>query len=116
MHRLARHPEPPGHLNDAVVVVQDRQHSLIALLHDTQLHQHDDDPLQLSDDGSSPAKKAQHRQARTITRNTGTGASVAQLPEPVREVSPTYRSQRVYHDPGQHMIGGVGDERGLGET
>lgn len=74
------------------------------LLDHSQHHQHNDDPLQLGDDESSPAKKAQHRQARTVTRNTATGASVAQQPEPVRETSHTYRSQHVNHDRGQHTV------------
>ena len=90
MHRLTGDPISSSNLDDG------------PLLDHTQLHQHDDDPQQLGNEESSPAKRAQHRQARTVTRNTGTGASVAQLPEPVREMSPTYRSQHVNHDPGQH--------------
>jgi hypothetical protein len=38
MHRLTRHPEPSANLDNTVPVVEDRQHSLIALLHHTQLH------------------------------------------------------------------------------
>ena len=51
---------------------------------------------------TSPSKKAQHHQTRTLTCNTATGATVAQLPEPVPELSHTYRSQHVHYEPGQH--------------
>ncbi len=110
---LSCHPEPSGNLHDTVPIIENPHHGLLALLHNTQLHQHDDDPLQFGDDGSSPAKKAQPHQARTLTCNTRTGATVAQEPEPVPKVSPTYRSQHVNHDPGQHTSDGqFGQEMG----
>jgi hypothetical protein len=34
--------------------------------------------------------------------HTATGTTVAQLPEPVPNVSPTYRSQHVHYEPGPH--------------
>ena len=40
MHRLARDVEPIGDLGDRHAIPDHREHCLIPLLHDTQLHQH----------------------------------------------------------------------------
>ena len=37
---LTRHVEPVGHLDDRNAIADDREHCLVPLLHDTQLHQH----------------------------------------------------------------------------
>jgi hypothetical protein len=64
MHTLTRHTRTRRHLQDRHALIQDLEHSLITLLHHTQLHQHDADPLRLTTVTSS-AKKAQLPQART---------------------------------------------------
>ena len=40
MHGLTRHVEASRHLNDRNAIADHREHCLIPLLHDTQLHQH----------------------------------------------------------------------------
>ncbi len=40
MDRLARHVEPVRHLHDRNAIADHREHCLVPLLHDTQLHQH----------------------------------------------------------------------------
>jgi hypothetical protein len=80
MHTLTRHPEPTGDLGHRHPA-QRLEHGLIALLHQPELHQHGPDPPGRRRSTSS-AKKAQHRQARIHGCNAGTGATVAQLPEP----------------------------------
>ena len=49
-------------------------------------------------------EEAQHQPASTLTCNTATGATVAQLPEPVPELEHTNRSQHVHYEPGQHNM------------
>ncbi len=44
-HRLTRHAITKRHISHRRSVIDDLQHSRIALLHNTQLHQHNDDPL-----------------------------------------------------------------------
>ena len=100
-------PEAARHIGHRRGVVQHLEHGLIPLFHQVELHQHDDDLPQTTTTRRSPSKKAQHRQTRTIKCNAATGATVAQLPEPVPKVSPTYRSQHVHHEPGQHRASGV---------
>ena len=55
VHRLTRHPEPARHLSHRRPIVQHLEHGLIALLHDTQLHEHQHDPL---DDDADPTTHA----------------------------------------------------------
>ena len=52
--------------------------------------------------GRGRAMRAQHLLSRTRGRNTATGTTVAQLPEPVPEPEHTNRSQHVHYEPGQH--------------
>ena len=40
MDRLARHVEAAGYLHDRDTIADHREHCLVPLLHDTQLHQH----------------------------------------------------------------------------
>ena len=59
MNRLTRHPIPRRHLGDRHALAQDLQHRRMPLLHQTQLHQHDDplpcdDPAATSEEGSAP--------------------------------------------------------------
>ena len=49
-----------------------------------------------------PTKRATRR--GPPTRNTATGATVAQQPGPAPKLSHTYRSQHVKHNPGRHRI------------
>ena len=102
MHRLARHTEADRNIGDRCSLVHHLEHCLITQLHKPQLHQHDDDLLEPRRSPRSLSKKAQHRQTRTLTCNTATGATVAQLPKPVPEPEHTNRSQHVHYEPGQH--------------
>ena len=77
----SRHPEPGCDLHDRHPVVQDLE-NCVALLHDTELHQHDATPRSRTRPGSTARQPA--------TRNTTTGATVAHVPEPV---SPRYRDR-----------------------
>ena len=45
VHGLATYPISPGHVGHRRPVVEDLQHGLIPLFHETQLHQHDDSLL-----------------------------------------------------------------------
>jgi len=109
MHRLAGHPVAAGHVGHGGPVVEHLQHCLIALFHQSQLHEH----------GRPPS----HLWARTTTaKKVATGGwwtllrarSVVQVPEPpspryrsrVREVSGRYRSHSVQHVPGPHTRDG----------
>src|SRR4051812_36751015 len=82
MHALARHPQPRRHLHDRHAVVEDLENGLIALLHNTQLHQHD----ATSDREPRPESTARLPAAC----NTTTGATVARVPGPT---SPNYRDR-----------------------
>jgi hypothetical protein len=77
VHCLTSYAVPAGHIRDRRSVVEDLQHRLIALLHDTQLHQHGDPGLL-------------HR-PRTWTRRTGGGEAGTSSQQHPRPASPTYR-------------------------
>ncbi len=53
-------------------------------------------------------EEAQHQQPEPDRCNAATGASVAQLPEPVPELEHSNRSQHVHYEPGQHMLPTIG--------
>ena len=82
MHALAGHPEPSRHLDDRHPIAENFENGLIALLHHTQLQQHDATPRSRSRSGSTAREPA--------ARNTTTGATVAHQPEPP---SPRYRDR-----------------------
>ena len=75
-------PEPDRHLNHRHPVVEDLQNCPIALLHNPELHQHDATPRSRPRPGSTARQPA--------TRNTTTGTTVAQQPEPL---SPRHRDR-----------------------
>jgi hypothetical protein len=58
---------------------------------------------------TSPSKRAQPQPTSTTGCNTATGASVAQLPEPVPELEHSNRSRHVHYEPGQHTACHGGD-------
>ena len=41
MNRLTRHPKPSRHLHNRLAIMDNQRHSLITLLHNTQLHNHE---------------------------------------------------------------------------
>ncbi len=102
MHRLTRHPETDRHIGHRRSIVQHLEHSLIALLHQPQLHQSDDDLTEDLTTFNVIIDEAQHQQPGPLGWNAATGASVAQLPEPVPELERSYRSQQVHDAPGPH--------------
>src|SRR6516165_11048067 len=83
--------------------VEDFDDRLQALLHQTQLHQHRGPPSFLRT-WTSPAKKVAPARWWTSRHKcqAGTGASVAQVPDPRREVSGSYRSHGVKDEPDSH--------------
>ena len=104
MHGLAGHPVAAGHVGHGGPV-EHLAHRLVALLHQSQLHEHERPPS--------------HLRARTTTaKKVATGGwwtlsqarSVVQVPEPVspryrsrvREVSGRCRSHSVQHEPEPH--------------
>lgn len=87
VHGLPRHPEPASDVSHARPVAQDLQHRPIALLHQTQLHQHRRPP---PDDRPTPVRRRRH--PATPNCQPGTGATVAHLPGP--------RPETVSHLPG----------------
>ena len=107
MHGLTGHPEPAGDLDDRHPVIQDFQNCLIALLHDTELHQHRrHPPIENLDREAQPVEQPASPNYRD-RRRPGTGATVAQVPEPRRKMSHDYRSRNVKHLPGPHRTSRV---------
>jgi hypothetical protein len=100
VHRLPRHPVTPRDLHHRRAV-EDLEHRLIPLLHDTQLHQHD----RLLPDEHEIAGKDRHAR-----REPELSGSVAHLPERlsptyrnrVRNLSPRNRNPNVKHEPEKH--------------
>jgi hypothetical protein len=41
MNRLTRHPKPARHFHNRLAIMDNQRHSLIRLLHNTQLHNHE---------------------------------------------------------------------------
>jgi hypothetical protein len=84
--------------------VEDVDHRPIALFHQLELHQHGRPPSDLSTTAST-AKEVATATWWTLAGTkcqAGTGASVAQVPEPRLEVSGRYRSHAVKHEPEFH--------------
>ena len=117
VHGLAHHPVAPGHVDDGGAV-EDLAHRLVALLHQSQLHEHGRPPSDLRA-RTTTAKKVATGGWWTLVRT----ASVVQVPEPlspryrsrVREVSGRYRSHGVQYVPGPHshrLAMGAVDSRG----
>jgi len=98
MHALARHPEAGRHLSDRHALVEHLEHSLIALLHKSELHQHDAHlSVENLDREAQPVSQPRvTRQPEPLSpdsrshRRPGTGTApenVARLPEPQRQAS-----------------------------
>ena len=105
VHRLAAHPVAAGHVGHAHPV-EDVDHRPIALFHQLELHQHRGPPSDLSTTAST-AKKVATATWWTLAGTkcqAGTGASVAQVPEPRPKVSGRYRSHAVKHEPELHTV------------
>ena len=86
--------------------VEDVDYRPIALFHQLELHQHGRPPPDLSTTAST-AKKVATATWWTLAGTkcqAGTGASVAQVPEPRLKVSRRYRSHAVKHEPGFHTL------------
>ena len=65
VHRLARHAEPARHLHDRNTIADHREHRLIPLLHDTQLHQHARECVTDQAEPPSPSGEAVSRISRS---------------------------------------------------
>ena len=98
MHTLPRHPISAPDLSDRRTVTKNLEHRRIPLLHHTQLHQHNGDPLQLrndqvvtSDEGSAPPDADPHVEHSYRSHcHPGTGTrpkSGTHQPEPTRKAS-----------------------------
>ena len=102
VHRLTRNPVTAGHIGHRRPVVEHLQHSLIALLHHVQLHQHDSGLLRI-------CRRQRPQRRRWPPAETRT-PSVSQLPGPlsprnrgrVPELSASYRGHDVHYEPGPH--------------
>jgi len=98
VHRLTGNPEPAGHPGHARPVVQDLQHGPIALLHQSQLHQHRQPP---PDGGShTHQEEGDTRQGRTVSQEPGPLSPTYRGHVP--KLSATYRGHGVHHEPGPH--------------
>ncbi len=100
---LATDSVAAGHVGHAHPV-EDVDHRPIALFHQLELHQHGRPPSDLSTTAST-AKKVATATWWTLAGTkcqAGTGASVAQVPEPRPKVSGRYRSHAVKHEPEFH--------------
>jgi len=73
MHGLAGHPEPGRDIGDRHPVVEDLENCLIALLHDTELHQN-----------RRHASLGNSTENRSPSNNRASGTDVGQAPEPPR--------------------------------
>ena len=104
MHRLTTHPTPASHIGHRLAIIDDLHHCSKTLFHKPKLHKHGGLPPKIGDitattrEGSAPLGKPD-------TCNTATGTTVTQQPELVPKLSPTYRSQHVNNEPGQHRQG-----------
>ena len=98
MHTLARYPISAPDVGDRRTVTKNLEHRRIPLLHHTQLHQHNGDPLQLgndqvvtSEEGSAPPDAdpdVEHTYRSHCRPATGTAPrSGTHLPEPTRKAS-----------------------------
>jgi len=103
MHRLAGHSAAAGDVGHGGPVVEHLQHCLIALFHQSQLHEH----------GRPPSHWARTTTAKKVATGgwwTPQGEGVVQVPGPlspryrgrVREVSGRYRGHGVHYEPGPH--------------
>jgi hypothetical protein len=79
MHGLTRNTSTAGDLGHRRPVVENLQHSLIALLDHVQLHQHDDGLLQILQ-GSTHSEEGGRRRNADPECQPATGATVAQEP------------------------------------
>ncbi len=104
VHGLADHPVPQGHIRHRRPV-EDLHHRLVALLHQTQLHEHDG-LLRVRGRGSAHSEEGDNGQPVDPPEH----ACVRQVPEPVspryrsrvRGLSGRYRSHGVNHEPNSH--------------
>ena len=80
MNSLPGHPIPESNLGNRHPIPDHLEHSCVTLLHNTQLHQHDDPP-QLGDTNAT-SEKGSAQPVADQGCNTATGVTVAQEPEP----------------------------------
>ncbi len=104
MDRLPGDAVPQGHVADRGSR-QHFEHGFVPLFHQSKLHKHGVCPPQIAGflllSGVEPGGKVLSK------CHIGTGATVAQVPEPRPEVEHTYRSHSVKYLPGPHTAGGA---------
>ncbi len=100
MDRLSGHPVSHGHIADRGPG-QHFEHGFVPLFHQSQLHKYGVCPPQIA--GFLLLFGVELEGEVLGKCHTGTGATVAQVPEPRPEVEHTYRSHSVKYLPGAHI-------------